>query len=147
MPDPDQRLSSRPSWRLVRFGSHIRSSAAPLAPLSRRVQGLGVPLEQPLGVGEGAVLLGVAGGRDEEHLGLDVAGRRAGGVVLPEHRRLGLEPVRDDQPVEVPQPGPLQPGVQPAAGRVLADGLYRRQAPDLDRLDAELGRLIGTLRT
>ncbi|MHB2211038.1 DUF4381 family protein [Methylobacterium sp. CM6257] len=33
------------------------------------------------------------------------------------------------------------------AGRVLADGLYRRQAPDLDALDAELGRLIGRLRT
>ncbi|MDP4022689.1 DUF4381 family protein [Methylobacterium sp. NEAU 140] len=32
------------------------------------------------------------------------------------------------------------------AGRVLADGLYRRQTPDLDRLDAELGRLIGRLR-
>ncbi|SDN32667.1 protein of unknown function [Methylobacterium phyllostachyos] len=32
------------------------------------------------------------------------------------------------------------------AGRVLADGLYRRQAPDLDALDAELGRLIGHVR-
>jgi hypothetical protein len=32
------------------------------------------------------------------------------------------------------------------AGRVLADGLYRRQAPDLEALDAELGRLIGRLR-
>lgn len=32
-------------------------------------------------------------------------------------------------------------------GRVLADGLYRRQTPDLDGLDAELGRLIGRLRT
>jgi hypothetical protein len=32
------------------------------------------------------------------------------------------------------------------AGRVLADGLYRRQAPDLDALDAELGHLIGKLR-
>ncbi|CAA2156917.1 hypothetical protein MBRA_02349 [Methylobacterium brachiatum] len=32
-------------------------------------------------------------------------------------------------------------------GRVLADGLYRRQEPDLDGLDAELGRLIGRLRT
>ena len=33
------------------------------------------------------------------------------------------------------------------AGRVLADGLYRGQDPDLDALDAELGRLIGRLRT
>ncbi|APT33101.1 hypothetical protein MCBMB27_03810 [Methylobacterium phyllosphaerae] len=32
------------------------------------------------------------------------------------------------------------------AGRVLADGLYRRQDPDLDALDTELGRLIGRLR-
>ncbi|CAM3008391.1 hypothetical protein JHFBIEKO_2647 [Methylobacterium mesophilicum] len=33
------------------------------------------------------------------------------------------------------------------SGRVLADGLYRRQDTDLDGLDAELGRLIGRLRT
>ena len=33
------------------------------------------------------------------------------------------------------------------AGRALADGLYRRQVPDLEALDAELGRLIGRLRT
>lgn len=32
------------------------------------------------------------------------------------------------------------------AGRVLADGLYRRQDPDLDALDAALARLIGRLR-
>ncbi|MBN4097761.1 MULTISPECIES: DUF4381 family protein [Methylobacterium] len=32
------------------------------------------------------------------------------------------------------------------AGRVLADGLYRRQDPDLEALDAELARLIGRLR-
>jgi len=32
------------------------------------------------------------------------------------------------------------------AGRVLADGLYRRQDPDLDALDAELSRLIGRLQ-
>ena len=32
------------------------------------------------------------------------------------------------------------------AGRVLADGLYRRQAPDLDALDAELRHLIGRMR-
>jgi hypothetical protein len=32
------------------------------------------------------------------------------------------------------------------SGRVLADGLYRRQTPGLDGLDAELGRLIGRLR-
>ena len=33
------------------------------------------------------------------------------------------------------------------AGRVLADGLYRRQAPDLDAIEAELARLIGRIRT
>lgn len=33
------------------------------------------------------------------------------------------------------------------AGRVLADGLYRRHAPDLDAIEAELGRLIGRVRT
>ena len=32
------------------------------------------------------------------------------------------------------------------AGRVLADGLYRRQALDIDAIDAELARLIGGIR-
>lgn len=32
------------------------------------------------------------------------------------------------------------------AGRVLADGLYRRETPDPAALDAELSRLIGRLR-
>ncbi len=32
------------------------------------------------------------------------------------------------------------------AGRVLADGLYRRETPDPVVLDAELSRLIGRLR-
>lgn len=33
------------------------------------------------------------------------------------------------------------------AGRVLADGLYRRADPDATGLDAELGRLIGRMRS
>src|SRR6201999_269975 len=33
-----------------------------------------VPLHHPLGVGEGAVLLGVGGGGEEEHLGLELFG-------------------------------------------------------------------------
>ena len=33
------------------------------------------------------------------------------------------------------------------AGRILVDGLYRRrETPDPDRIDAELGRLIGRMR-
>ena len=34
---------------------------------------------------------------------------------------LGLEPVEDDQPVEVPQARPVQPGIGPAAAGVLAE--------------------------
>jgi hypothetical protein len=32
------------------------------------------------------------------------------------------------------------------AGRALTEGLYRRESPDLDAVEAELGRLIGRLR-
>ena len=58
-----------------------------------RVEGLVVPLQQPLRVGQGAVFL--RGGRrgDEEDLGLDVGRRRAVRVVLPEDGALRLEPV------------------------------------------------------
>jgi hypothetical protein len=41
-----------------------------------------VPLQQPLGVGEGAVLLDVSGGREEEHLGADVLGAQLAGLEL-----------------------------------------------------------------
>ncbi len=44
------------------------------ARVPRRFTGLVMPLKQPLGVREGTVLLGVGGGREEEHLGLNVLG-------------------------------------------------------------------------
>ena len=49
------------------------------AGVAGRVQRLGVPLEQPLGVGEAAVLLHVRGGGQEEHLGRDLLGDQLAG--------------------------------------------------------------------
>src|SRR4029079_1781689 len=42
------------------------------AAVAGRLDGLVVPLQQPLGVGEGAVLLAVGGGGQEDNLGADV---------------------------------------------------------------------------
>ena len=64
---------------------------------------------------------GFGRGRDEEDLGLDVGGRRGVRVVLPEDGALGLEPVEHDEPFQVAQAGAVQPRVQAAAARVLAE--------------------------
>ncbi len=49
------------------------------------------------------------------------AGGGAARVVLPEGGALGLEPVEHDEPFQVAQPGAVQPRVQAAAARVLAE--------------------------
>src|SRR5689334_3838343 len=85
------------------------------------VDGLVVPLEQPLRIGQCAILFGVGGCRDEEHLGLDLGRLRALGIALPEDRAFGLEPVEDDQPVKAPQPGAVEAGIGPAATGILAE--------------------------
>ena len=58
--------------------------------VARRIEGLVMPLQHALGVGEGAVLLGVGGGRKQEDLGADVAGSELAGLdlrrVVPEAR-------------------------------------------------------------
>ncbi len=43
------------------------------------------------------------------------------GIALPEDGALGLEPVEDDEPVEVAQAGAMQAGVGTAAAGVLAE--------------------------
>jgi hypothetical protein len=64
-----------------------------------------MPLQQPLGVGERAVLLGVGGRRHEEHLGGDLLGAGQAHLdvrrVVPERRGLDLGRVAHDEPLEV----------------------------------------------
>ncbi len=95
------------------------------ARVAGRFDRLVVPLEQPLGVGEAAVLLGVRGGRQEEHLGADVLRAQLPGLdlgaVLPPGRRLDQGEVADDQPVQVGHAEPHQLGVGVAHGGVLAE--------------------------
>ena len=75
------------------------------AAVPRWLDRLLAPLQHPLGLGEGALLLHVGGGRHQEDLGgallrHDLAGGHLGGV-LPEGRALDLEEVAHDEPVEV----------------------------------------------
>ncbi len=95
------------------------------AGVARRIERLAVPLEQPLRVGEAALLLGVVGGGEEEDLGTDVLGPHLAGLdlrsVLPERRALDHREVAHHQPVEIRQAGPLHAGVGRAHRGVLAD--------------------------
>ena len=90
-----------------------------------RLDRLVVPLQHPLGVGEGAVLLGVRGGGQEEHLGADVLRAHLPGLdlraVLPEGGALDHDQVPDHQPVQAGQAEPLHPAVGRADRRVLAE--------------------------
>src|SRR3954471_23999598 len=62
-----------------------------------RLDRLPVPLQQTLRVREGAVLLGVRRGREEEDLGRDLVGPQLArldlGAVVPERRGLDLDDV------------------------------------------------------
>ena len=89
-----------------------------------RLHRLVVPLEEPLGVGERAALLGVRRRRKEEHLGLDVL--RLGLVTVelrplaPELRGLGEDEIAHDHPFELAHALPLERAVHRADHRVLA---------------------------
>src|SRR5690606_28469059 len=81
------------------------------AAVADRVDRLLAPLQQPLGLGEGAFLLHMRGRRHEEDLRAallrdDLAGRDLG-CVLPERRGLDLDQVADHQPVGVGHSEPL----------------------------------------
>ena len=90
-----------------------------------RLDGLVVPLQHALGVGEAAVLLGVRGGGQEEHLGADVLGAHLPGLdlrpVLPPGGGLDELEVAHDQPVEVGHAQALHLGVGRPDGGVLAE--------------------------
>ena len=91
--------------------------------VTRRIDGLVAPLQQALRVREAAVLLGVRGGGEEEHLGRNLVGSELAalhlGRIQPEGRRLGFDHVAHDQPLEVGERAPLEPRVGRADGRVL----------------------------
>ena len=77
-------------WIMALMDSAGKMSATPHA------GGRVVPLEHALGVGEAAFLLRRGRRREEEDFGLDLGGRRAVRVALPEDGALDLEPVADD---------------------------------------------------
>jgi hydrogenase nickel incorporation protein HypB len=86
-----------------------------------RIERLVMPLEQPLRVGQRAFLLGYGRRGDEKHFGLDVRGRRAGWIALPEVRALRQQPVEDDKPFKIAQTRAVQDGVGAAATGVLPE--------------------------
>ena len=102
----------------------------------RRLDGLVVPLQQPLGVGEGAVLLGVRGGGQEEDLGGDVLGAQLAGLDLRRVVQNAAVSIstrsRTTSQSSCASAVPLQPAVGRADRRVLAHdevALDRRRRP------------------
>jgi hypothetical protein len=109
-----REVEDRPVARVGRSGELLPDPRAevvdPVELRARIALGLDrlvVPLEQPLRVRERAVLLGVCGRRQEEHLGRDVLSARLARLVLgrvpPEQRGLVGMKVADDEPVEPAQ--------------------------------------------
>jgi len=82
------------------------------AAVAARLHSLLAPLEEPLGVGERARFLNMAGGRHEEDIGAYILGLELAGLyfgrVVPEGGGLYLLEVPDDEPVEVGEGEPLE---------------------------------------
>ena len=129
--DP-RKVEKRPVARLLGAGQLL----ADLAPevvgepeigpaVSLRLDGLEVPLQEPLRVGERAVLLDVRRRRQKEDLGRDLLRHELAaldlGPVLPERRALDLGEVAHDEPVEPRHRQPVDPRVRVPDRRVLAE--------------------------
>ena len=84
-----------------------------------RIDRLVVKLQQPLRVGEGAILLGRSGRGQQEDLGLDIGWLPSLRCGIPEGRGLRLIEVDGDQPIELRQGPALEAGVGAAVRRVL----------------------------
>src|SRR5574338_781808 len=96
-----------------------------LAPgITRGIDRLFPPLEKALGVGEGAFLLSMSGGGEEDDLGLDFLGLEFSpqnfGRVKPEGGRLDLDHVADDKPFQMREGLALEAGVRRADRRILS---------------------------
>ena len=116
------------------------------APVAGGLDGLRVPLQETLRVREGAVLLDVRGRREEEDLGAALLGPELArldlGAVGPERGRLDLVEVADDEPVELREREPVQPGVRRADGRVLAEKHVPLHRPVEHRERRLVGRVV-----
>ena len=92
--------------------------------ISRRIDRLLAPLQEPLCVREGAVVLGVTGRRKKENLGLDLLRLQLFAFDLrrlrPKCGRLDLDQIADDQPFELGKRRTLQARVCAGHGRILA---------------------------
>jgi hypothetical protein len=91
------------------------------ARVTGRIDRLVVKLQQPLRIGEGAILLGRPGGGQQEDLGLDLRWLPALGRGVPESCRLGLVEVDRDQPIELGQGPALEAGVGATVRGVLPE--------------------------
>jgi hypothetical protein len=94
------------------------------AAVGLRLDGLVVPLQQPLRVRERAVLLDVCRRRHEEDLGRDLLGLQLPRLdlraVVPEGRGLDLDEVAHHEPVELGKCEPICLAVRRADGGILA---------------------------
>ncbi len=112
-----------PLIELLEAASQIVNEPGLRAGGAGRVNGLVMPLHQPLGVGVGAILLGCDRCRKQKDLRLDVRGPHLSasdfGSVVPERCGLRLEQVTDHQPVEVGERPAGEVGVLTADRRVL----------------------------
>ena len=84
-----------------------------------------MPLQQPVGVRERAVLLGVRGRGQEEDLRRDLVGAQLARLdlrrVAPERRALGLDEIAHDEPLQLREGEALELAVCGSDGWVLAD--------------------------
>ena len=105
-----------------------------------------MPLEEALGVREGAVLLDVCGSRHQEDLRADLFRLELAGLelrrVLPERGALDLVEVADDEPVQAREREPLQLRVRRANARILTE---QEEARDLAVEHVERGLIGGVV--
>ena len=99
---------------------------------SRRLDGLFTPLDPPTGVVDGADFFIDERGGKEVDLGLDVLGLHVRS--FPEGRGLRLEPVSDDEPVEV--------GHRVAGVLAVRGGMHRIHAPAEVALDLVVAHVV-----
>ena len=126
-----RQVEERPVLRVVRVLQPLAEHAAEVvvepelgAAVVLRLDGLEVPLQQPLRIRERAVLLDVRRRRHEEDLCPDLAGLQLARLdlraVVPERRRLDLDEVADDEPVELREREPVRLAVRRADRRIFA---------------------------
>src|SRR5207248_7744795 len=111
-PDGLVALFPRARVKLLEAQAEVVGEIEIAAAVAGRLDRLVMPLQEPLRVGEGAVLLDVGRGGEEEDLGLDVPWRHLARLDLrsraPEFSGLRDLEIADHEPVELLQPLALE---------------------------------------